>query len=92
MKGSIFDEKQEKLADIESIISNSVEFKDVKHNVIDKVKSDFQIATDYVEENYKKAKEISAFLLVFKMPDWEKDEVSFDEIRQKINMFIDWNT
>lgn len=28
----------------------------------------------------------------FVLPDWEKDTITFDQIKQKIKLFNDWNT
>jgi len=57
----------------------------------EKLKTDFTSATSYVDDNYKKVREIIAFLSNFVMPNWESQTITFDEIRAKINMFTEWN-
>ena len=49
----------------------------------DKLKTDFTSATSYVDDNYKKVREIIAFLSSFVMPNWESQTIPFDEIRSQ---------
>lgn len=58
----------------------------------EKVSYDFKICETFVEDNYKKVREIVAFMKEFVLPDWEKDAVTFDQIKEKIKLFNDWNT
>lgn len=44
---------------------------------MDKLKRDFKISELYVEENYKKVKQIIAELSVFQMPNWSEGNVKF---------------
>lgn len=53
---SYSDEKQDRLIDIGSIITQSVEFNEIRNEMIEKVRKDFETSTDYVEENYKKVR------------------------------------
>jgi len=37
----------------------------------EQVRKDFSVSHDYVEENYKKVREILTILKIFQMPKWE---------------------
>jgi hypothetical protein len=57
IKGSnMNEEKPDKLADIGSIISHSVEFNRIRSEMNEEIRKDFSISSDYVEENYKKVR------------------------------------
>lgn len=72
LKSSSFgEEKPEKLVDIGSIILQSDEYNNLRNGMMEKIKKDFGISEAYVEENYKKVREIFAFLSTFQMPKWE---------------------
>jgi glutaredoxin-related protein len=60
--------------------------------MLDKMQRDFRIAGDYIEENYQQVRQIFAFLNQFQMPNWEEGNVTFEEIRQKIHKFAEWNS
>lgn len=60
--------------------------------MLDKIKKDFKSASEYIEENYQQVKVIFNFLNSFQMPNWEEGNVSFDEIKQKIQKFTEWNS
>ena len=57
----------------------------------EKIHKDFQAGEEYIEENYKKVKEIFAFLSVFQMPNWEEGNVTFGQIKDQIQQFTEWN-
>ena len=59
---------------------------------MEKVRTDFNISSEYIEENYKKVKEIFTFLSEFQMPKWEEGKITFNEIKEKIQLFTEWNT
>ncbi len=65
------EEKHEKLPDIGLIITQSVEFNDVRGEMLDKIRKDFKVAGDYIEENYQQVRQIFSFLNTFQMPNWE---------------------
>ena len=48
--------------------------------MLEKMKRDFRIAGDYIEENYQQVKQIFTFLNQFQMPNWEEGNVTFEEI------------
>ena len=57
LRGNSFtDERPDKLIDIGSIILQSVEFNEIRSEMMEKVRSDFDISDQYVTENYKKVK------------------------------------
>ena len=64
------DEKPDRLADIGGIVSQSVEFNEVRSSMNEQIRKDFGTAQDYVEENYKKVRFILGELKVFQMPKW----------------------
>jgi gas vesicle protein len=37
-------------------------------------------------------REILAFLSTFQMPNWDEGKITFNEIREKIHLFTDWNS
>jgi dynein heavy chain len=86
------EEKQEKLPDIGMIISQSVEFNRVRGDMLEKIKRDFKIGGEYIDENYQQVKQMFSFLNSFQMPNWEEGNVTFEEIRQKIQKFTEWNS
>ena len=49
--------------------------------MMEKVRHDFDVSDQYVTENYKKVKEIFAFLAEFQMPRWEDGKITFNEIK-----------
>jgi hypothetical protein len=69
------------IADIGKIITRSVEYIAIKNEMHEKVSKDFGVAAAYVEENYKKVKDIIQFMNIFVAPDWKKDKVPFEEIK-----------
>lgn len=81
------EERIEKLPDIALIINQSVEFNNIRNNMLEKIRHDFQAASDYIEENYGKVKEIFVFMNNFQMPNWEEGNVTFEEIKSKIHKF-----
>ena len=92
LRGNSFtDERPDKLIDIGSIILQSVEFNEIRAEMMEKVRSDFEMSDQYVTENYKKVKEIFAFLAEFQMPKWEEGKITFNEIKEKIQLFSEWN-
>ena len=46
-----------------------------------KISKDFTICEKFVEDNYKKVRQIVAFMGEFALPDWEKDTITFDQIK-----------
>jgi len=38
--------------------------------MLDKIKKDFKIAGDYIDENYQQVKTMFLFLNTFQMPNW----------------------
>ena len=85
------EERVEKLPDIGHIINQSVEFNNIRSNMLDKVRNDFNSASDYIEENYGQVKIIFNFMKTFEMPNWEEGNVTFEEIKSKIHKFTEWN-
>jgi len=74
------------------IISQSVEFNRVRGDMLEKIKRDFKIGGEYIDENYQQVKQMFSFLNSFQMPNWEEGNVTFEEIRQKIQKFTEWNS
>jgi len=72
------EDRNEKLPDIGLIINQSVAFNDIRSNMLDKIKQDFQSASDYIEENYGQVKIIFNFMNTFQMPNWEEGNVTFE--------------
>jgi hypothetical protein len=64
------EERTEKLPDIGLIINQSVEFNDIRANMLEKIRQDFKSASDYIEENYGQVKIIFNFMNNFQMPNW----------------------
>lgn len=85
------DDRMDNIADIGKIITRSVEYIAIKTEMHEKVRRDFTTAAAYVEENYKKVREIIQFMNDFVPPDWKKDSVPFEEIKEKITKFNNWN-
>lgn len=57
IRGNSFtDDRPDKLIDIGSIILQSVEFNEMRSEMMDKVRHDFEVSEEYVSENYKKVK------------------------------------
>jgi hypothetical protein len=54
-----------------------VEFNEVRGEMLDKIRKDFKIAGDYIEENYQQVRQIFSFLNTFQMPNWEEGNVTF---------------
>jgi hypothetical protein len=54
-----------------------VEFNEVRGEMLDKIRKDFKIAGDYIEENYQQVRQIFSFLNTFQMPSWEEGNVTF---------------
>ena len=50
---SFGEERQDKLVDIGGIIVDSVEFNEVRGNMLTKIEDDFKVASDYIDENYQ---------------------------------------
>lgn len=71
------EERMDKLADIGMIINQSVEFNNLRSDMLDKIQKDFKSAGEYIEENYQQVKVIFNFLNSFQMPNWEEGNVSF---------------
>ena len=46
--------------------------------MLDKVRNDYNSATDYIEENYGQVKIIFNFMKTFEMPNWEEGNVTFE--------------
>ena len=65
------EERVEKLPDIGHIINQSVQFNNIRSNMLEKVRNDFNSASDYIEENYGQVKIIFNFMKTFEMPNWE---------------------
>lgn len=59
--------------------------------MMEKIQKDFNISANYIEDHYKKVREIFAFLSTFQMPRWEEGKITFAEIKQKIQLFTEWN-
>ena len=49
------------ICDIQKVILNSVEFANIKVNMLEKVKIDFKSAQNYVNDNYEKCRNIFDF-------------------------------
>lgn len=60
--------------------------------MLDKIKKDFKIAGDYIDENYQQVKTMFLFLNTFQMPNWNQDNITFEEIKNKIQKFTEWNS
>lgn len=86
------EEKGERLPDIGQIISQSVEYNSVRDEMLSKIERDFGVAGEYIAENYERVKYIFTFLKDFKMPKWGEEEVTFEEIKQNIQQFTEWNS
>lgn len=78
--------------DIGSIILQSVEYNDLRNEIMEKIRKDFKISEDYVYENYVKVKEISLELSNFQMPRWGEQKIEFSYIKQYIQKFTEWIT
>lgn len=85
------EEKADRLPDIGLIINQAVEFNSLRAEMLEEIKKDFKLGGEYIEENYQQVKVIFTFLNSFQMPNWEDGNVSFDEIKQKIQKFTEWN-
>jgi len=48
----------DQLIDVKYIIMESVKYKAIQEEVVEKVKKDFKVAHEYVNENYEKCREI----------------------------------
>jgi len=49
--------------------------------MMEKIQKDFNISANYIEDHYKKVREIFAFLSTFQMPRWEEGKITFAEIK-----------
>lgn len=69
------EEKVQKLVDIGSIILQSVEYNDLRNEIMEKIRKDFKTSEEYIYENYVKVKEISLELSNFQMPKWTQQKI-----------------
>lgn len=60
--------------------------------MLNKIQEDFLVAVGYVEENYKLVKEIFEFFSSYQTPNWSEGKITFQEIKEKIQLFTGWNT
>jgi hypothetical protein len=45
--------------------------------MLEKIKRDFKLGGEYIEENYQQVKTMFSFLNSFQMPNWEEGNVTF---------------
>lgn len=80
----------EKKLNLKNIIENSVRYKWIYDETINKVKNDFKLVENYVNTNYEKCREIYEFDKNNNQEEIISDDTKMDDIKEKIRQLKTW--
>jgi len=81
----------ERIFDIKDIIENSEEFSDLKFEISSKVKSDFELAKKYVNQNFEKCRPIHVFMNEWNLEAFMSQEQKLEVIKAHIYELKKWS-
>lgn len=80
----------EQLIDVKFMIVESVKYKAIQEEVVEKVKKDFKVAHEYVNENYEKCREIHNQQSEWNIEAFVQEEQKVEVVKQKITDLKKW--